>query len=392
MHDYFARLGALVEHAWTEASRDDAAFARIAEEALAKLHPRDHFDREAFLDAELDPALPARRERAPLGAFGQPGVTVHFGREFVIEVYFWVDSLSGVHDHPFSGLFVILEGESVHARYTFEERERAGSRLRFGELKPNGIELLEPGDHRLFGDLSHPLIHSLIHVPVPSISMVIRTIRSRDYWRYLPPSVAVLIEEPDQVIAKHIAFFDSLRRTGDPRYTERLLAYLARCDLETAITLVLGAWPFADEAWRTQVLDVLRARHGSARVGALEPAISRTLRLQQVNTLRQQLAHPDDRLVATALMSAEDRTLLFELLSKRHEDPRARMHRFLDEVGVHVAGDEDSLAAARLLVDGGGREALERFVGDKHGAQELKKQVPQIARFCSESIFAALVA
>jgi hypothetical protein len=388
--DYFAQLGALVERAWTDANRDETAFPLIAEEALGKLHPRDHFDLDAFLDVELDPTTTARRERAPLGAFGQPGVTLHFGREFAIELYYWVDSLSGVHDHPFAGLFVIVKGESVHTRYRFEERDRVGTRLRIGALVPEGIELLSAGEHRLFGDRTHPLIHTLLHVPVPSISMVIRTVRTRDYWRYVPPSLALLTEDPDAVIARQLAWLESLRGSNDPNYAERLARYLERSDLETGLLAIVNGWITADDATRDAQLTILRERHGH-RVDAIEPALARMVQSQQAHSLRTKLLDPDDRLVATALAAGEGRAQVLEVIGRRHADPVARLHTFLDAYGAFIAGDEASVAAAHLLIDGGGRAAIEKHVGDIHGANVLEEQRGQIIRFCRESIFAALI-
>lgn len=387
--DYFARLGALVEREWTDANRDERAFPEIAERALSKLHPRDHFDLQTFLDSELDPTVSARRERAPLGAFGQPGVTLHFGREFAIELYYWVDSLSGVHDHPFAGLFVIVEGESVHTRYRFEEEERVGSRLRIGAVVTEGIELLSAGDHRLFGDRSHPLVHSLLHVPTPSISMVIRTVRTMDYWRYFPPTLALLHEEQDAVIARQIAWLEALRQSQDPKYEARLLAYLGRSDLETGLLAIVNGWAMCDDGARARQLTALRERHGQ-RVDALEPALARMVQAQQAHMLRGKLLDPDDRLVATALAGAETRAQLLEVLGARHADPIARLHAFLDTYGAFIAGDEASVAAAHVLVDGGGRSAIEKHIADAHGAAVAADQRPQIARFCRESVFAVL--
>lgn len=387
--DYFRQLGARVERAWLDAGRDEESFPDVAERVLAELHPRDHFDREAFLDAELDPFAPARRERAPLGAFGQPAATVYFGRDFVIEVYFWVDSIAGIHDHPFRGLFVILEGESVHARYTFEERERIGARMRLGELRVEELELLATGEHRLFSDARHALIHTLVHVPSPALSMVIRTVHAKEYWRFLPPGVAVLYDEPDAVVARQLMLLEGLRRTNDPRYAARLVTYLRSSDLFTSLHALSPSWGGLDDASRSAVLEVMRERHGSG-ADAVARALSRAWRVEQANTLRSSLRDPDDRLVATLLVCAERRAQIVELLGRRHPDPIARLHRFIDELGAFATGDELSNEAAHLLIDGGGLAALERHIESRFGADTLAAQRSQIARFATESLFAAL--
>lgn len=387
---WFERLGHEIDRRWLEHDRDEEVFPAIAETALLALPPAEHFDREAFFDAELSPFVPARRERAPLGAFGQPGVTVYFGRDHVIEVYFWVDTPSGVHDHPFRGLFVILEGSSVHARYSFTEDEGTPrGRARTGVLALEGMELLEPGAHRLFSRERHALIHALVHVSVPSISMVIRTARSSDYWRYHPPSLRSTWEPPDEVVQKQIAWLQALREAGDPRAGERLLRFLGSADLETALILLSPLWLGADDATRAALLAPL-ARHGAA-VEKLDAALSRIARAQQADALRAQLRDADERLLVTALRLGERREDVLGLIAARHPDPVARLHAFLDAYGEAVTGDAASLAGARVLVDGGGRAGLLDHLRATFGEATAREQEAQIARFCAESIFAALL-
>jgi len=387
--DYFRRLGAEVERRWLEVDRDDEAFPTIAQAALAALPPSEHFEREAFLDHELDPLAPARRERAPLGVFGQPGATVYFGREFVIEVYFWVECISGVHDHPFKGIFTILEGESVHARYSWTDDDGPKGRMRTGALALEAVELVRAGEHRLFSKQDHALIHSLIHVTVPSISMVVRTARGQGYMRFEPPSLCLTYEDLDQVIARQVALFDSLRAVADPRYVERLVDYLERADLETCFHLLKGAWPVADDESRGLLLTPVRRRHGE-RADELERALVQTVRIGQSYALRAQLRDPDDRLVATALLVAEKRDDVLSLLGEKHDDPIARLHRFVDEFGVALTGDEATAGATHRLVDGGGREAFVRHLGECFGEAEITGQLGQIERFLTESVFAPL--
>lgn len=388
--DWFQRVGEEVERRWLETDRDDEAFPAIAADVLAALPASEGFDREAFLDRELAPFGPARRERAPLGAFGQPGTTQYFGREMVIEVYHWVSSVSGVHDHPFRGVFTILEGHSVHAAYRWsEDPESPRGRCRTGTLSLDELEVLEAGDTRLFSKARHPLIHCLIHVPVGSLSMVIRTARSYEYWRYHPPSLATVWDEPDQVVSRQLALLEALRLAGDPRAGERLGTFLASADLDTGFRALAPIWFAADDGGRDRLLAPLRARHGE-RANRLRAALARVVREQQIDLITSQLPAPEDRLVAIALRTAETREQVIRVVGAKIEDPVARLHRFIDELGAAVTGDETSAGAAHVLVDGGGREGVLLHVEKAFGASTVSTQRGQIERFCTESIFAAL--
>jgi len=386
--DFFAKLADDVERRWLAFDRDDEAFPDIAAEALDALPPSSHFDREAFLDAELDPYRPGRRERAPLGAFGQPGVTVCFGRDFVIEVYFWVDSVSGVHDHPFKGVFTILEGFSVHATYDWAEDDGPQGRLRTGALTQTGLELLEAGAVRRFSRRAHPLIHALVHVPVPSMSMVVRTTRADGYRRFVAPGLSAPWDPPDDVIALQTSWLGALEASDDPRASERLDRFLAHADLETCWTLLSTRWGVMDATARARRLDAVRARHG-AKADPLAAALGRHARSAQLDAVRGQLRDPDDRLVAVALSLGDSRDAILELLRARHDDPVARLHAFADTVGPAM-GDDVTAASSRVLIDGGGREGVLRQLAESFGEETLDAQRDQIERFLDESMFAAV--
>jgi hypothetical protein len=387
--EYFQRLGAAIEDAWRAVDRDEERFPELAREIVEAMPPRDHVDRDALVRHQLDPRRPARLELAPLGAFGQPSMTVHFGRGFVIDVYFWVDSLSAIHNHPFCGLFTVLDGFSVHSVYDFEAHESVGPRVQIGALRQTALELVEPGDVRLFSLAKHPLIHALIHVPRGAISMVVRTLRAEGYRRYFPPSLAVAMEDLDDTFARQLALLDTLRESGDPAFLDHLLEYLGHADLEVAFTALSRVWPASDDAVRAQLLERVRERHG-ARADLIGPVMRRGSRWAEADGVRQQLADPDDRFVVTALMLAERRDGVLELLRARHPDPVARLHRWIDESGLFAEGDAALPHLAHAMVDGADVDGLVARLERRFGAG-IAAQREAIARYAEQSIFAVLV-
>ncbi|HJL14507.1 MAG TPA: hypothetical protein RMH99_02555 [Sandaracinaceae bacterium LLY-WYZ-13_1] len=387
---YFERLGAAIEDAWVAADREEERFGAIARDVLATMPPLEHFDRGALIRHHLDPHRPARRELTPLGAFGQPAITVYYGRGFVVDVYFWVESLSAIHNHPFCGLFTLLEGFSVHSVYAFDEQESVGARTRIGTLRQTELDLVRPGDVRLFSLEAHPLIHSLIHVPRGSISMVVRTLRSEGYFRYFPPSLAIAMDERDETIARQVALLDTLRECGDPELADHLLAFLRHADLETSFHALSRLWPGCGDDLRATLLEVLRERHGD-RADLIGPVMSRGSRWAEANGVREQLADTDERFVATALMLAEDRASLLELLRARHPDPVQRLHRWIDASGLFSGTDAALPHLAHAMVDGLDVDGIVARLRERFG-DGVEAQRPAIARYTEQSIFAALVA
>lgn len=183
---FFADLGSRIQTRWNAVNADEERFADIAREELGRTPPLDHLDTNAMVRGFLSATQPAARQFAPLGAFGQPALTGWFGRGFVIDVYFWNNCAPAIHDHPFSGVFTILRGFSLHRTYDFKETESLGAHIRVGETVPRELTLLREGDVAPFSQSGHALIHTLIHVPNPSISLVARTTRVVGYHRYFP--------------------------------------------------------------------------------------------------------------------------------------------------------------------------------------------------------------
>lgn len=387
--DYFDRLGALLEDGWKWEDRDEERFPEVAHAALEKLPPGAHLDLEAFADEVLDPHRALGRQLAPLGAFGQPGVTAFYGRGFVIDVYFWTDAISAIHNHPFCGVFTLLRGSSVHARYRWQEREALGPRARLGELSLAALELVEPGHVERFSLAAHPLVHALVHVAVPSVSMVVRTIRTLGYLRYFPPSLAIAMDEPDEPIARQLAMLDMLRVSRDPQSSLRRDRFLRAADFETSFRALSRAFPSAGPEERAQLIELVRERHGD-RALAIEPALRHAARVQEGDAIRARLRDDDDRLVATALMLGDGRPAILDLVARRHADPVQRLHRFVDEAGLFEPDEEASTILAHGLVDGDALPALERRLVDRYGAEAVAEQEKPVRAFVQGSVFSAL--
>jgi hypothetical protein len=387
--DYFRRLGAALEDAWRDADRDEERFPDVAAAALEELPPGDHFDREAFLDTALDPRAPALQQLAPVHAFGQPGFTVFHGDGFCIDVYYWIDSLSAIHNHPFCGVFTILEGFSVHARYKPSVAVRAGAQGQLCDIRLVGLDLLEKGTVQRFSLKRHPLVHALIHVPVPSISMVIRTVRTEGYLRYLPPSIAIPMAQPSEPAARRMALLESLGQASDPAHASRLQRALEHADFETAVHLLLSVWPGSEVEQRASWLRCVERQHGD-RIEAITAALDRAMRLQDATMIRSRLRDADLRLCATALAYADSRRQILELLEQRPGDPIARLHRFVEAADLFTPDEEPSRVIAHALVEGGGVAKALADLRERYDAPTVAELQADVERYCADSIFSVL--
>ncbi len=119
----FAELGALIERRWRERNYDEVTFPEIAAEAL----------READLPSKVSAwniaewamreiNLPEQRDL--YASFGEPPITLFNSSRFHIDIYFWLQGTTAIHQHGFCGAFQVLLGGSLHCHYDFEQHER----------------------------------------------------------------------------------------------------------------------------------------------------------------------------------------------------------------------------------------------------------------------------
>ena len=188
---YFARLAAGVSRLWKESQYDEAAFSYVARRMLTEEPPADQI---SFLDVAkfglFTQPLPFQTDIEAV--FGQPPLTVHWQPEFRIEVLFWTSTVTGIHQHAFSGAFHLLTGSSLHTVWDFKCEERVSSQLLLGALDLKKAELLGVGDTRAI-IAGNRFIHATYHLDQPTITVVIRTNSEKCHlpqYCYLEPFIA----------------------------------------------------------------------------------------------------------------------------------------------------------------------------------------------------------
>ena len=169
----FEKLGALVESRWKAKNYSEEAFPEVAATALA----------EADLPARVDPwdiirwvhttaTIPEQHDVD--GRFGDPPITLFSGSRFYIDIYFWLDGTTTIHQHSFTGAFQVLLGSSIHSRYSFQEDQVINEHFSIGKLSLEEVQLLKINDVRTIR-AGRNFIHSLFHLDRPSATITIRT-------------------------------------------------------------------------------------------------------------------------------------------------------------------------------------------------------------------------
>lgn len=169
----FQKLGAQVENRWRAENYSEQLFPEIAAQALA----------EAELPARVDPweiirwvhsatTLPEQQDVE--GRFGNPPITLFSGPRFFIDVYYWLDGTTSIHQHSFTGAFQVLLGSSIHSHYSFREDKVINEHFSVGEVTLEEVQLLKLNDVKTIR-AGRNFIHSLFHLDRPSATITIRT-------------------------------------------------------------------------------------------------------------------------------------------------------------------------------------------------------------------------
>ncbi|HEX4946010.1 MAG TPA: hypothetical protein VFZ34_05080, partial [Blastocatellia bacterium] len=159
---FFAELGTLIEQRWRAQNYNEDVFPVIAEQALHELPPHQLVDpwdiiRWLFAATEIPSQqdLPAR--------FGDPPITLYSGPRFHIDVYFWMEGTTSIHQHSFCGAFYVLLGSSIHSHYSFHPQQNINQHCVVGEIRLENVELLEQGQTKQILP-GKAYIHSLFHL------------------------------------------------------------------------------------------------------------------------------------------------------------------------------------------------------------------------------------
>jgi hypothetical protein len=317
---FFDQLGLLVENLWKEQNYDERAFPKVACRAMKELPPDQHV---TFWDAvqwglTKNPLITQSDIDAD---FGQPPLTVFNGRDFRIEVLFWVHGIPGIHEHGFSGAFHVMHGSSIHTHWHFNIESRINTRLFLGTTRLETGEILHKGDIRPIVS-GNEFIHTTFHLECPSVSVVVRTTTELDrqpQLGYEPPSVAYASQNSVPTIRRRAQILNMLYIGGQRKeYFEMLRHMLATADAYAAFYYLTQAnGLIRDEETRQNVVLAAKITHPRL-VAAITPTLAYSRRQEEIRKLRQKASSPEQRFVLAIVMNIPDLNIAIELLRQEY--------------------------------------------------------------------------
>jgi hypothetical protein len=395
--EYFQKLGSLFLSRWKERDFDIDAMSPVAVAVLDELPPSDNVSVDELVDWFLHaPTLPPQLDAT--SRFGDPAHTVFAHERFFIDVLFWVDGTTAIHEHSFSGAFHVLAGSSIHASYRFEEERRYSEALATGKLALESIERLTRGETRpiLSG---RRMIHALFHLERPSVSVVLRTHHDAGAGYQFAY---------DRAGFGSASFFEPVRLIKQ-RQTLTLVSKIAPNDFQDrARAAIRNADSFTAVRLMEHVAELLNS-YGRAKelfesiLPAHEDLVRRFIvrcedRIREANIVRRRalIKAPEHRFFLAVLLNAPTRTSAFEVIARAYPERRPvdcvvqwieELAKIPSETGeanpMGIAIDETALDVLRLLLEGAtDAEVLVRLCETYDDATVLA-QKDDVLRMCA---------
>ena len=338
MNAYFSELGKTVYQRWEKENFSLEAFPAIATKALKEKSPAKQVDLKALTrDFLLDDTQPFQTS----SGFGQPELIVHDNPKFYIQLLFWLDGTTDIHQHGFSGAFHVMEGSSIHSEFDFLNPTKITAHFRLGDLKLKKAELLETGS--TIPILSgNGCIHSLFHLETPSVTVVVRTHAdpgSAPQFTYLPPHVALDPIKEDALTLRRKQLLDTMEETGDPDYASLVNTMVGKLDFERGFFVLqncmshlraTGAW---DRVWKS-----FSKKHGKA-AAMIAPTLDEIIRRDGLVAMRSSIGEVEHRFFLALLLTVPDRSLILSMIGKRFPGtPLETISRWAGEMAITTDG------------------------------------------------------
>jgi hypothetical protein len=344
------RLGPLVDARWKRLNYDDDAFPDLAFEALDESGGWSRAEIGEIVDwFTASDALPAQF----LDGFGQPNLRVFMNHKFRIELLFWFEGTTSIHEHGFSGAFGVVNGSSVHSAFAFEPAHRVCRELHVGRLVFRGSQLLERGAHYRIRPGSG-YIHSLYHLDYPSVSLVIRThedLRHQPQLRYARPGLAEAAQYDPYPHKSVLALLDSVARAGSRFVEPFAVRVVGEYDILTAFRAARAILQRqdADEQLKSAVRAALGARDAQL-LDMLLRTVESDRRERAFLEKRRRITDPDHRFMLALLLNVPDRNTILSLVAQRYPGipPAQKAFSLLVEMAGPLGMDVGAGAAALL--------------------------------------------
>ena len=311
---WIEELAGTVDRLWSNRGYRDEGFHEIAHEALRSVDPRSHFDPHEILNHILG----SRRDAPILGLHtSTEKITLYYGDHFRIYAHFWIDGIASPHQHPWSGAYQVIQGESLNANYAFAGEDDPRADLQIGRLSLTSLSTLRPGDLIAIRS-GTDFIHSVCHLDRPGITLSINAKRwTRPNLSYLRPGVGFDPGSKEDRTSMKVRALAVYSETDRARWTQALESLARSADLHELFLILCEA---KKRAWDLppSVLTLGKEIHGTDRFTTLIESLQDIPTYHKFMEVRKtHREDPELRFFLSSLYLAETRPQLAKLVAER---------------------------------------------------------------------------
>lgn len=331
--EIFQNLGAEIEDLWRDKNYDETLFPQVAGKVLRAANLPEKVSGWEVIEWTMNQTyLPDQRDLH--GGFGDPPITLYNGPRFHIDVYFWLEGTTAVHQHAFCGAFQVLMGSSIHSWYEFDLQEKINTFTEIGNINLKTVDLLTVGDVLEIA-AGREYIHGLFHLDQPSATIVVRTHSSPLHlpqFSYHKPFLAVdpFFEEPNTT--KKLQCVTAMIRSKYPE-TDRLVAeMLEKSDFQTTFRILSTVRNYfqgdqleqmfnldSSKKKFEELLEVVTNRHGE-RANIFRQVFAYEDMINEILKIRTYVTDPEHRFFLALLLNVEGKERTFSLIKERFPD------------------------------------------------------------------------
>jgi hypothetical protein len=315
--ELFREVQNFVEDRWSRKEYDTNVFPAIADEALKQFSPAANTSVAEIVQWASTMPLPPQPDLT--SNFGQPPLCVAHSSRFQIQVLFWVDGTTSVHQHGFSGAFHVLDGSSIHAQYNFHEQSRVNEFFLMGDVTFKASEILSKGQSRPILP-GRNFIHALFHLERPSVTLVIRTHRDVEQgpqYEYFKPGIALDPFFQDPQVLRRCQLLGFMAATNDPGLSAAITQVVRSSRLFDMVQILRYIVDKRlDDAYFEETLALLRLVHGE-QGEIVARALENRLRERFIVESRKQVVDADERFLLALLLNLESREAIFRAIRER---------------------------------------------------------------------------
>ena len=332
--EVFQQLGSLVENLWRAKNYSEEAFPEIAAGALAEIElaQKGVTPWEILRWVNAESQLP--RQADIDGKFGNPPITLFCGARFYIDIYFWLDGTTDIHQHGFAGAFQVLTGSSIHSRYSFQQENAINEQMLLGQVILGDVELLREGDIRqIIPGREH--LHSLFHLDRPSCTITVRTFgisSKQPQYSYRKPYLAIDPFFKEASLVRRLQSVAMLLNLEHATHDDLIADLISTSDFQTTFLILQTAFRmltgnqmesfFKLSTSRDRFDNLLakaRQKHG-ALVDYVLPVLEEDHRQEDIVRRRQFITSNEHRFFLALLLNVSNRNKIFELVRARFPD------------------------------------------------------------------------